>query len=576
VSTTAERPSSKRAAASVVVQHASRVLLADQDPQGCWLVRAGYDITLAAEIVLAREFLGIAGPEATSSAARQIRAAQQEDGGWDGGEPGPAPDPSASVLAYLALRVAGDPADAYHMAAAAGWIRDAGGLDSAGVSAQIWLAMFGLTEWAEVPVPSPEAVCLPARAMLAVPGLGAWTGWSRVAAVTAAIIGALRPVRSLPLELSELRASRGRPFAQRGRGPLLAAPPVRAAQRAMQPVAVRQSGQWLAGWQERLGQPDGPRLVWPCSLIALDALGYPRSHPAQVAGLAWLDSAGVGARPAAACLPPVRQSAFAVDALRVAGLAADNPAVVAAGRWLVGQRIQGQAGGRGALAEPAACGWSFGPDGYPRPADTALVLLALSRVDPSALTGGRVLGNAARWLAGMQGRDGSWAGCAVLTGYGVRALASQPSCGDAEARAVRRGTVWLLRAQAPDGSWPGQRAGSDLLATSVALTALRAAGVHPTKPAVRTAAGWLLGRQNPDGGWRLGNAAGGQRPGGSDRAGTARAMVALLAAGGQQTSDAVDAAAGWLTRALLTDSGSPELLAALGSYLAAEEPCASR
>ena len=80
-------------------------------------------MSLDAEALLVREFLGVRTAEATNVAAQQIRSVQQPDGNWIGGpEPGGRGDLSASTLAYLALRLAGDSPDAYHLAVAAGWI----------------------------------------------------------------------------------------------------------------------------------------------------------------------------------------------------------------------------------------------------------------------------------------------------------------------------------------------------------------------------------------------------------------------------------------------------------------------
>ncbi len=545
----AAREATHQVAAGVAVERASRLLLACQDPEGWWPDRAAAEATVAAEILLALEFLAAGSARATSAAAGQLRSGQRADGSWAGGEPGPAADLSASVLAYLALRLAGDPPGAYHMAAAAGWIRDAGGVDAAGVTAKAWLAIFGLAEWDSVPVPAPEVSYLPARAASEA------VAWSRLTAVTLAIIGALRPVRRPPAGVTELAAARP--------AHALTAPPALTVARALTWQAVlRRCGRWLADWQLHAGDADRGGPLWPLSLVALHALGYPAGHPAQQAGLARLGEAlrrsGRGAG-----LPPVAHTALAVEALSSAGLPDAHPALLAAGNWLLRQRIRAGPPGPAAHAGPKPCGWSFCPDGFPRPADTAGVLLALSGVDLRALAGWQAAEDAARWLAGTQQRDGSWSGSAALTGYCVQALASQPLRHAAVARVIRRGVTWLLRAQLPRGAWPGSHGGADLLATGLALVALRAAGVQPGKPSVTGAMGWLVARQNPDGGWHLGDAGGTPGPGGgSDAVGTAHALAALLAGRGE-TGPWVHAAAEWLVCAQLPD-GSWRIPAAAG------------
>ena len=537
-----------RAAAGAAVQRASQTLLARQDSQGWWSGRSDADVTLEAEAMLVADVLGIRTAETTSAAAQQIRSLQQADGRWTGnGEsaaesdgPADAGDLSASVLAYLALRLAGDSADAYHMAVAAGWIRDAGGVAASGVLARTWLALFGLAAWANVPVPAPELCYLPGRYAA-----------SRPATVALAIIGTLRPTRQLPIDLSELRP---------GVSDLAASAPRRAHRRVPAPTgaraaALRRCGQWLIGWQHRSGLPAArARPAWPCTLVALHLLGYPLDHPVLAKGLSWLRAATAqprhapgSPRQAAVRQPRVLDTALAVEALADSGLAPDHPALAAAGNWLLLQRIEGRADGPGVAAGPEPSGWSFGRDGYPVVADTARVLVALGRVRLPGLTGKPAIRNAIRWLTGMQARDGSWSGSAAVTAHVVRAMAMH---GAADARVIRRGVVWLLRQQRPDGSWPGRSGDSDLGATTAVLPALIAAGVLTAKPPIRSAVDWLLAQQNLDAGWTSL-----ARPAASDAQATARALAALLTAGGAETVHAVDLGADWLVRAQQPDGG---------------------
>ncbi len=500
-----------RADAEAAVLRARKILLARQDGDGCWPGLSAEDVCLDAESLLAREFLGRRSPEHTSAVAQHLRSLQHSDGSWSGG------DLSVSVVAYLALRLAGDSADAYHLAAAAGWIRDAGGLAAVSASCQTWLAVFGLTAWQDVHVPAPEGFFLPARH-------GDWVGLSRQSALALAILGTLRTVRRLPFDLAELR---GEPDPEPDRRFRLRVPPVGLAKTA-ETVVLRKCGQWIIDWQQRQGLPSAPRPIWAGALIALNALGYPVSHPVLADGLAWLDSATAQPRHAAGHVritrrPPVADTVLAIEALADAGTLTGDAALIAAGRWLLGERISGPADGPG----PAPAGWSFGADGYPAITDTARVLIALSRI---AVAGRAAVENAVRWLASAQARDGSWASSAAATATVVQALATH---GLPEAKAIRRGVVWLLLAQQPDGSWPARPGETDLAVTATVLSALLMAGVRPAKPVIVTAAWWLADQQNPDSGWSGARPAdlgrGGERAR-SDPPGTALAVAALLAA----------------------------------------------
>jgi squalene-hopene/tetraprenyl-beta-curcumene cyclase len=464
-----------------------RVLLACQDQAGWWPDRADSDASSAAEALLVRWFLH-AGAAPGQGAAELIRSGQRPDGSWAGAEPGATADLSASVLCYLALALAGDSRDAYHMAAAAGWIRDAGGTDATGVAARAWLALLGVTAWADVPVPAPEGLWFLAR--------GTQAG-SRVVAVTLAILGAVQPVREAGVEVADLRASSCRAPPGGSHRPAKALSAVRSAAR---PAALRRCGSWLAVWREHGADRDGLRPVWPLSLVALHVIGCPAGGPA-----------------AAARLGPVAQTALAVNALRAAGIPADYPAIAAAARWLLQRRIEAPAFGASGIGEVAPCGWSFCPDGYPRPADTALVLRTVSGIEPA---GSPVIAAVTRWLAATQGRDGSWGGSAAVAGQCVLALATSGAADPATSLAIRRGVVWLLRAQRPSGGWPGRGGSGDLLATSAVLPALRSAGVRAGKPSITSGVRWLLGQQNADGGWHLGGVADPPGAGESDAAGT--------------------------------------------------------
>jgi squalene-hopene/tetraprenyl-beta-curcumene cyclase len=544
----------QRAAVSVAVQRAIRVLLVCQDPAGSWPDRAAAEVSFAAEALLARWFLREAPP--AQAAAEPIRSGQRADGSWAGAEPGVTSDLSASVLSYLALALAGDSPDAYHMAAAAGWIRDAGGIDATGVTARAWLALFGVTAWADVPVPAPEVLWLSAR--------GGET-CSRVLAVTLAILGAARPAWAQGLDLAELRAPAGATPVSESPRPASAVGAARSAARA---AALRRCGSWLAGWQRHGADAGDLRPVWPLSLVALHLAGCPVGDPPVVAGLL-----------------PVAQTALALNALRAAGLPGDHPSIAAAARWLLQRRIEAPAFGSAAGARAAPCGWSFCPDGYPRPADTALVLHVLSGIEPA---GSPLIAAPTRWLAATQDRDGGWGGSAVLAGYCVRALATSGVDDPVIAMAIRRGVVWLLRAQRASGAWSGRAAASDLLATSVVLPALRSAGVRASKSCITGAVGWLWSQQNADGGWHLGGVSGPPGAGNSDAPGTSLVLSALLAAGGasacgswpasNSAGGGVEAAAGWLVRTQLADGSwarSPDgillPLAALGQYASAGE-----
>ncbi|MGH9046515.1 MAG: squalene--hopene cyclase, partial [Acidimicrobiales bacterium] len=126
-------------------------LIAMQEAPGYWKGELETNVTMDAEDLLLRQFLGIRTEDETADAAKWIRANQRDDGTWANFYGGP-PELSTTVEAYLALRLAGDAPEAPHMRRAAEFVVGAGGLEATRVFTRIWLALFGLWSWDDLPV----------------------------------------------------------------------------------------------------------------------------------------------------------------------------------------------------------------------------------------------------------------------------------------------------------------------------------------------------------------------------------------------------------------------------------------
>ncbi len=572
-------------------------LLGLQHADGWWQGELETNVTMDAEDLLLREFLGIRTAEQTEAAARWIRSCQRADGTWANFSGGDA-DLSTTVEAYVALRLAGDPAGAAHLATAAAWIRDSGGIAATRVFTRIWLALFGLWSWDDLPVMPPELIYLPAWFPLNVYD---WACWARQTIVPLTIVGSLRPVRPLPFALDELRAPGGsviltpddawsRVFRRldralhayerhvRGRAPAA----------AVRSAAFRRCAEWIISRQERDGCWGGIQPPWVYSLMALHLLGYELGHPVIERGLAgldrftiWEDTPDGPVRRIEACQSPVWDTVLAMIALADAGLDGEHAALSSAARWVLGEEIRGPGDWQVRRPGLAPAGWAFefDNDGYPDIDDTAEVLLALRRVRLPDGGGPGAAGNAARaaarataWLTGMQSRDGGWGAfdadntatlvtklpfcdfgkvtdppSADVTAHTIEALAA---AGLAGSRAVRRGVVWLLRAQEPDGSWFGRWGANYVYGTGAVVPALIAAGVPAGKPVIRRAVDWLVSHQSPDGGWgedlRSYDDPDWAGRGTSTASQTAWALLALLAAGGPDATSSAERGIAWL------------------------------
>ena len=154
-----------------------------------------------AEDLLLRQFLGIRTDEQTQLSAQWIRSQQRDDGTWATFFGGP-PDHSATIEAYAALRLAGDPVDAAHMRRAREYVLDQGGIERSRVFTKIWLSLFGLWSWEHVPAMPPELIFLPPWAPL---NLYDFACWARQTVAALTVVWAYRPVREIPITLDELR-----------------------------------------------------------------------------------------------------------------------------------------------------------------------------------------------------------------------------------------------------------------------------------------------------------------------------------------------------------------------------------
>jgi len=510
--------------AEVALKLACEHLLSLQDEAGWWQGELQTNVTMDAEDMLLREFLGVRTAAGTERSAAWIRSQQRADGTWTNFFGGPG-DLSTTIEAYWALRLAGDPQEAEHMRIAAEWIRANGGVARARVFTHLWLALFGLWSWDRVPALPPEVILLPSWVPLNVYDFACW---ARQTIVALSLVKAHRPARRLPFELSELDAGGADARAERPRALRVFDSLTRFYERhpirPLQRLAIARAERWIVRRQETDGSWGGIQPPWVYSLIALNLSGYKLDHPVMRRGLEGLDrfmvedrddSRGVGAPAGAsrrleACQSPVWDTALSLIALSDAGLPGDHPALVRAADWLLGEEARVR--GDWAVARPklAPGGWAFEFHNvnYPDVDDTAEVVLALRRVRGTPALDGAVE-RAARWLQGMQSANGGWG---AFDAENTRALVrelpfldfgeviDEPSAdvsahslemlaalGMLDTPAAQRGVAWLIGQQEPGGSWFGRWGVNHVYGTGA--------------EAIERGIGWLIATQRADGGW---------------------------------------------------------------------------
>ncbi len=549
-------------AAAESLERSVAALKQRQHEDGWWKGELETNVTMDAEDLLLREFLGIRTERQTAAAARWIRSRQRDDGTWATYYGGP-PDLSTTIEAYVALKLAGDTPEDPHMQLALEYIHGEGGIGASRVFTRMWLALFGKWPWESLPILLPEIMLLPPWVPLNIYDFGCW---ARQTVVALTVVNAHRPVRELSIDIDELDLGPA-PAARRslgtwaGRFDLL--------DRALHFYELRPIGflrrfslgraeRWIIKRQEADGSWGGIQPPWVYSLIALHLQGYPLDHPVMQAALEGLDAFTIedeAGRRIEACQSPVWDTALAVVALADAGVPPDDPSLRRAGRWLVDEEITvpGDWSVRRPHLAPGGWAFEFANDNYPDIDDTAEVALALRRTDEAE---SEAVARAIAWTEGMQCRDGGWAAfdvdntralCRELPFCDFGELIDPPSA-DVTAhviemlsilgqsgRATERGILWLFDAQEADGSWFGRWGSNHLYGTGAVVPALVAAGVSPRHPAIRRAVVWLEEHQNGDGGWgedlRSYRDPDFRGRGVSNASQTAWALLALLAAG---------------------------------------------
>jgi squalene-hopene/tetraprenyl-beta-curcumene cyclase len=573
-------------AARAALERGRDHLLSRQHPAGYWKAELETNVTMDAEDLLAREFLGIRTEEETALAANWVRQQQQADGGFANFHGGPS-NLSTTIEAYAALRLAGDPADAEHMKRARECALGQGGIEASRVFTRIWLALFGEWSWRDLPALPPEVILLPPWFPLNVYD---FASWARQTIVPLTLVAAHRPVRPLPFSLSELRSGLPRakkPLSRWGRRFEQLDRALHAYERRplkpLRSLAMKLATEWIIRRQEADGCWGGIQPPWVYSLLALHLQGFAMSHPVMARGLAGLERFLIvegDLRRLEACQSPVWDTALAMVALRDAGVAPAHPAMARGAEWLLREeiRVPGDWAVRRPQLEPSGWAFEFDNDNYPDIDDTAEVILALRAArcaDPDAQAA--AIRRATAWTEGMQCKDG---GFAAFDADNTRALCRElPFCdfgevidppsadvtahvletlaleGRAHTPAAQRALAWLLKSQEPRGSWFGRWGANHLYGTGAAVPALVAAGLPASHPAIARAVRWLVRVQNDDGGFgedlRSYEKDGEAGLGASTPSQTAWALLALLAAGerGAPTQRAV----AWLARAQRAD-----------------------
>jgi squalene-hopene/tetraprenyl-beta-curcumene cyclase len=525
---------------SEAIDRGANYLLSLQAAEGYWLGELEADTTLESDYIFYLHVIGKARPDRIAKLANYVRRRQLEDGGWNIYFGGPS-ELNATIKAYVALRLAGDPADSEALLRARARIHELGGLEASNSYTRLYLALVGAVGWDMVPAVPPELMLLPNWFAINIYEMSSWT---RGIVIPLTILYAHKPRFQVPdgmsvetlyrdpsrkalgLEWDKQLFSWRNFFLALDRGLKLYE---RVPWKPLRQRALRQAREWML---EHLERTEGLAAIYPAmmnSIFALLALGHSPDDPLtarEIGEFSRFEIEQGDTIRVQPCISPVWDTAIAMVALEEAALPPDHPALLQAADWLLENQICGP--GDWVIKTPGVMpgGWAFEfrNDFYPDVDDTAFVLMALQRVDyPDKRRMEAATRRGLEWLLAMQNRDGGWGAfdhnndrhflCHIP--FADHNAMIDPSTADVTARvveclgrhgwpashpAIRRAVQFLMKDQTGEGPWFGRWGVNYVYGTSGVLRALETVAATAGEYCQRAVA-WLRAVQNPDGGF---------------------------------------------------------------------------
>lgn len=547
-------------------------LLSIQNPVGYWWAELESNVTITAEVVLLHKIWGTDSQRPLHKVETYLRSQQRQHGGWelfygDGGEL------SVSVEAYMALKLLGVSASDPAMRRARDFILQRGGISKTRIFTKFHLALIGCYNWRGIPSIPPAIMLLPDAFPFNIYEL---SSWARSSTVPLLIVFDDKPIYQIDsaITLNELYVEDADiqfELPRNGDWTDLFITLDNAFKLAenlnlmpLRSEGIKAAEKWILERQEATGDWGGIIPAMLNSMLALKSLNYDVNDPIVVRGLQAIDNFAIETEDSyrvQPCVSPVWDTAWAIRALVESGLAADHPAVVKAGEFLLDKQIldYGDWAVKNYQGKPGAWAFEFENRFYPDVDDSAVVVMALQIAKlPNEQLKQQAIARAINWIASMQCQAGGWAAFDLnnnqdwlnLVPYGDLKAMIDPNTADVTARVLEmlgeckqsidtqsfeKAIVYLINEQETDGSWFGRWGVNYIYGTSGVLSAFALVAPQTYKSSIERGATWLLKCQNPDGGWgetcRSYNDPSLKGQGKSTASQTAWALIGLIAAG---------------------------------------------
>ena len=523
------------------IERSRNYLLSRQNEKGYWVDELEANVTISAEVIFFMHFTDRLDSERQQKIVNYLLYMQREDGSWPLFHGGLC-DINSTVESYMALKMAGMPADREEMVRARNAIRKNGGIKKTRVFTKIFLAMFGQVSWDVCPAIPAEIILLPNGFFFNIYEI---SSWSRGTVVPLSVVRSLEPVHSLPAgrDVQELFTENdndldfkpsGLPFTS-WRDTFIYLDRIikfigKFPWKPYRKTALRAVEKWTLEHQEEEGDWAGIQPAMLNSLLALHLMGYSKDHPACVKGMEAVDRFLLEKEDRLwmqACVSPLWDTAICLNALIDSGVPTDHPALIKSAEWILSKQVvkRGDWQIKKPHAEPGGWAFEFYNELYPDTDDTAEILLALNRIDvPNIRWKLNECQRALSWLLHMQSKNGGWGAFDVDNDKEVlneipfadhKALLDPPTV-DVSSRILWMLSQWGFKREHPqvaralkfvkegqelDGCWFGRWGVNYVFGTFLAMTGLSAMGEDMSQPFSCKAIQWLEAHQNEDGGW---------------------------------------------------------------------------
>ena len=537
------------------ILRSQKYLLDAQYKEGYWSSELLVDPLTICDYILFTHWSGNIDPELEENAAKHLLKEQHTDGGW-GQYNGAPSDINLSVKAYHILKIAGMSERDPRMVRARATILRMGGIPKTNTYTKFYLALVGQFPWKYLPSIPVELLLLPNWFIFNIYELSAWT---RAMVVSMSIVNHYQPTRNLPPEhqitelypygthKSDFSLPRDKKLLSWRNFFLLANRFLKfydsLSWKPLRKRALKKAEKWIV---DRIGEgSDGLGAIFPSmcnTLMALESLGYSRSHPLYAKAEKHLKdlivhdpiTGEVRVRP---CFGPGWDTAICSVALAESGIPSNHPSLQKAADWLLSKEVRQRGDWYNKNPYPECSGWAFEFNNvyYPDVDDTVKSLLGLRLIkssDKELQT--TVMERAFKWALSFQCKDGGFAAfdkdvtkpwlekvpfsdhnaildppCSDITGRMLEYIgkANYPI----NSKTLSRIISYMKQSQESDGSWWGRWGVNYIYGTWQALRGLSAVKEDMNQDWIMRSRDWLESCQNPDGGW-------GETPGSYDHA----------------------------------------------------------